>query len=131
MRARVVQGIAITGFAIAVGANPETRNVLAIGAVLLAGLAGAVVTERIRGGPALMVIGVVVAAVAVWLLPQRDDVAAATILSALFAMGVSLVVHSRPVESHAPEKRGGVVRRRHHARPDRQAPGCDHVRRRS
>ena len=81
MRARVVQGIAIAGFAIAVGANPETRNVLAIGAVLLAGLAGAVVTERIRGGPALMVIGVVVAAVAVWLLPQRDDVAAAAILS--------------------------------------------------
>ena len=109
MRARVVQGIAITGFAIAVGANPETRNVLAIGAVLLAGLAGAVVTERIRGGPALMVIGVVVAAVAVWLLPQHDDVAAATILSALFAMGVSLVVHSRPVDADAPGKRGGVV----------------------
>ena len=109
MRARVVQGIAITGFAIAVGANPETRNVLAIGAVLLAGLAGAVVIERVRGGPALMVIGVVVAAVAVWLLPQRDDIAAAAILSALFAMGVGLVVHSRPVDADAPGQRGGVV----------------------
>jgi peptidoglycan/xylan/chitin deacetylase (PgdA/CDA1 family) len=97
------------GFAIVAGANLSTRDLVAIVAVLLAGLAGAAATERIAGGWALTVIGGLVAVVSVWLLRQRDDLAAALILAALFAMAVSLVVHSRPLKSDAPKTRGGAV----------------------
>jgi peptidoglycan/xylan/chitin deacetylase (PgdA/CDA1 family) len=86
---------ALGGFVVGVSANPSTNSLLAI-VLAAAGVVGGALLAM-TGTPTRprAAVGGAVALTCTWLLPQRDDVAAAVILAALFGAGVALSFEKR------------------------------------
>jgi peptidoglycan-N-acetylglucosamine deacetylase len=64
--------------------------------VVLGLVAGVLVFNGARGDRPMAVIGGIVAAIAVWLFPQRSDLASATILAVIFGGGIGLILGGNP-----------------------------------
>lgn len=90
LAARVVVVAAPLGFVLAAERNPHTRAWAVL--FVAAAVVGLYAAHRLPSNRTLAVIGAVVAWSAAWLLPQRDDVAAAAILCFLFALGAGVAV---------------------------------------
>ncbi len=84
------------GFGLAAMSKPDTVGVGARLLIVLALGAGLLAARRLPANRTLAVVGGVVAVTAAWLLPQRDDVAAAVILAVLFALGAGIAVEPPP-----------------------------------
>jgi peptidoglycan/xylan/chitin deacetylase (PgdA/CDA1 family) len=84
------------GFGLAAMSKPDTIGFGARLLIVLALGAGFLAARRLPANRTLAVVGGVVAATAVWLLPQRDDLAAAMILAVLFALGAGVAVEPPP-----------------------------------
>jgi peptidoglycan/xylan/chitin deacetylase (PgdA/CDA1 family) len=84
------------GFGLAAMSKPDTVGVGARLLIVLALGAGLLAARRLPANRTLAVVGGVVAVTAAWLLPQRDDVAAAVILALLFAVGAGIAVEPPP-----------------------------------
>src|SRR5882762_5673069 len=82
------------GFLLAVEKNPQIAGT-ALYLVLAAG-AAAVIARRVPSNRTLALLGGVVAAVAAWLVAQRDDVGAALILAFFFTLGTGMAVEEPP-----------------------------------
>jgi len=84
---------ALAGFVLAVTANGHTSGVGAAACIVVVAGAAVALARLVRSSsPALTLACSGVALVAAWLLPQRDDLASAVILTALFAMAVTTIV---------------------------------------
>jgi peptidoglycan/xylan/chitin deacetylase (PgdA/CDA1 family) len=84
------------GFGLAAMSKPDTVGIGVRLLIVLALGAGFLAARRLPTNRTLAVVGGVVAATAAWLLPQRDDVAAAVILAVLFALGAGIAVEPPP-----------------------------------
>jgi peptidoglycan-N-acetylglucosamine deacetylase len=84
------------GFGLAAMSKPDTIGFGARLLIVLALAAGLLAARRLPANRTLAVVGGVVAATATWLLPQRDDLAAAAILAVLFALGAGVAVEPPP-----------------------------------
>ena len=84
------------GFGLAAMSKPDTVGFGSRLLIVLALAAGLLAARRLPANRTLAVVGGVVAATAAWLLPQRDDVAAAVILAVLFALGAGIAVEPPP-----------------------------------
>src|SRR5438552_3959463 len=94
-RARVAQSFGVTGalgFIIGVSGNARTNTVGAIAFSALALIAVGLLAMRMGTTRWLVLPAVVVALVALWLLPQRDDAASAVVLAALFGAALGLML---------------------------------------
>ena len=97
---RIVARAAVTaaplGFVLAATKNPHTDGA-GSGLLLLVALAAGLIAARVLpANRALAVAGGAVATTAAWLLPQRDDLASAVILAALFALGAGIATQPPP-----------------------------------
>lgn len=92
---------ALAGFVVGVSANPATNSVLAIGLAVLGVVAGALLAMTGTPTRPRAAVGGAVALTCTWLLPQRDDVAAAVILAVIFGAGVALSFEKRVWRSAA------------------------------
>ena len=100
---RIVARAAVTaaplGFVLAATKNPHTDGA-GSGLLLLVALAAGLIAARVLpANRALAVAGGAVATTAAWLLPQRDDLASAVILAALFALGAGIATQPPPPSS--------------------------------
>ena len=78
-------------FVLAVSANPSTGSPLDLVCVAASVTAGVAIARRSRTSRTAVLVGTFVALVALWLVPQRDDLASAVILAFLFGVGAGLV----------------------------------------
>ncbi len=81
-------GIIAVLFAFTYVASTDTLSTLVLGAIAAFG-AGGVVRRYVPRG-ALALLGPVLAAVAIWLVPQRPDIGGAIVLAALFGIGAAI-----------------------------------------
>src|SRR5437660_1002155 len=84
---------ALVGFALAVTTNGHTNGVATVATVAVIAGAAIALARRVRSSSRTLTLACSgVALVAAWLLPQRDDLASAAILTALFAIAVTVIV---------------------------------------
>ena len=107
LAARVVVAAALVGFVLAAEKNPHTRGggALFVAVVVVAAYAA----HRLPTNRTLAVIGAAVATTSAWLLPQRDDVAAAAVLCFLFALGAAVAVDIRTTPAREPAVRNAAI----------------------
>jgi peptidoglycan/xylan/chitin deacetylase (PgdA/CDA1 family) len=71
------------------------RSIGDLALIVLAFVAGAVLARAASDGRALRIAGALVALIAIWLLPQRSDVASVALLAAILGGGLTLVFGRR------------------------------------
>jgi peptidoglycan/xylan/chitin deacetylase (PgdA/CDA1 family) len=87
-RAAALGGAAALGFLLTVSADAHLNSAATIVLAALAITAGGAIGNRLPGTRGVIVSGALLALVACWLLPQRDDLAVALILAVLFGFGI-------------------------------------------
>jgi peptidoglycan/xylan/chitin deacetylase (PgdA/CDA1 family) len=71
------------------------RSIGDLALIALAFVAGAVLAKAASGGRPLRIAGALIALIALWLLPQRDDAASVAILAAFLGAGIALIFGRR------------------------------------
>lgn len=82
----------VFAFLLAVQAHPSTSSIVDCLIVVVALLVAGFVIRQLFNTPAFRPIAVLLAVGSAWLLPQRDDIGAAAIAAAFFAVAIALVV---------------------------------------